>query len=142
MDHVTDLKLEPRELADLGIRYIKVSADLLLERGKAGLDIDPTDLPDLLSRFGIDLIVEKIETERAVVDLLDHDVRFGQGFLFAEPRPLRPENANTGPTAAAVAPSEKSVPAASVSPARTGFPKSEPRLTGYAALARRALSTT
>jgi cyclic-di-GMP phosphodiesterase TipF (flagellum assembly factor) len=25
------------------------------------------------------------------VDLLDYDVRFGQGFLFAPPRPLRPE---------------------------------------------------
>jgi cyclic-di-GMP phosphodiesterase, flagellum assembly factor TipF len=28
-----------------------------------------------------------------VVDLLDYDVRFGQGFLFALPRPLRPEGA-------------------------------------------------
>jgi cyclic-di-GMP phosphodiesterase, flagellum assembly factor TipF len=28
-----------------------------------------------------------------VVDLLDYDVRLGQGFLFAPPRPLRPEGA-------------------------------------------------
>ena len=31
-----------------------------------------------------------------MVDLLDHDVRFGQGFLFAPPRPLRPEGAANG----------------------------------------------
>ena len=29
-----------------------------------------------------------------MVDLLDYDVRFGQGFLFAPPRPLRPEGAS------------------------------------------------
>ncbi len=57
-------------------------------------DIHPSDLSDLLGRFGIDLIAEKIEGERAVVDLLDYDVRFGQGFLFAPPRPLRPEGAS------------------------------------------------
>ncbi len=40
------------------------------------------------------MIAERIEGERAVVDLLDYDVRFGQGFLFAPPRPLRPEGAS------------------------------------------------
>jgi cyclic-di-GMP phosphodiesterase TipF (flagellum assembly factor) len=37
------------------------------------------------------LIAEKIEAEGAVVDLLDYDVRFGQGFLFSPPRPVRAE---------------------------------------------------
>ena len=54
-------------------------------------DIHPSDLSDLLGRFGIDLIAERIEGERAVVDLLDYDVRFGQGFLFSPPRPVRAE---------------------------------------------------
>jgi cyclic-di-GMP phosphodiesterase, flagellum assembly factor TipF len=94
IDHVTDLRIEPRELADRGVRFIKVPAALLLDqRQTAGSDIHPSDLSDLLGRFGIDLIAERIEGERAVVDLLDYDVRFGQGFLFALPRPLRPEGA-------------------------------------------------
>src|SRR5262249_43421138 len=38
-----------------------------------------------------DLIAERIETETTVVDLLDYDVRFGQGFLFSPPRPVRAE---------------------------------------------------
>ncbi|HKS61274.1 MAG TPA: EAL domain-containing protein, partial [Xanthobacteraceae bacterium] len=45
----------------------------------------------LLGRFGIDLIAERIESEGTVVDLLDYDVRFGQGFLFSPPRPVRTE---------------------------------------------------
>src|SRR5581483_6417102 len=88
IDHVTDLRFEPRELADRGVRFIKVPAALLLDPKQTSSDIHPSDLSDLLGRFGIDLIAEKIEGERAVVDLLDYDVRFGQGFLFAPPRPL------------------------------------------------------
>ena len=90
-----DLRIEPRELADRGVRFIKVPASLLLDPKQSSTsDIHPSDLSDLLGRFGIDLIAEKIEGERAVVDLLDYDVRFGQGFLFAPPRPLRPEGAS------------------------------------------------
>ena len=95
IDHVSDLRIEPRELADRGVRFIKVPAALLLDpRQSSTSDIHPSDLSDLLGRFGIDLIAERIEGERAVVDLLDYDVRFGQGFLFAPPRPLRPEGAS------------------------------------------------
>ena len=81
IDHVTDLRIEPRELADRGVRFIKVPATLLLDqRQTSASDIHPSDLSDLLGRFGIDLVAERIEGERAVVDLLDYDVRFGQGF--------------------------------------------------------------
>src|SRR2546430_2347799 len=97
IDHVSDLRIEPRELADRGVRFIKVPATLLLDQRQTSTsDIHPSDLSDLLGRFGIDLIAERIEGERAVVDLLDYDVRFGQGFLFAPPRPLRPEGATAG----------------------------------------------
>src|SRR5204862_8319790 len=92
MDHVGDLRMEPRELAERGFRFVKVPATLLLSRSPAPQgDIHPADFSDLLGRFGIDLIAEKIESEGAVVDLLDYDVRFGQGFLFSAPRPVRAE---------------------------------------------------
>lgn len=142
LDHVEDLRIEPRELADRGVRFIKVSAGLLLDQKQgAGADIHAADLSDLLGRFGIDLIAERIEGERAVVDLLDYNVRFGQGFLFAAPKPLRPETA----------PASQGDP---TSPALPGKPKQEvpvvspkieprrvdpPRASGNAALARRAV---
>jgi cyclic-di-GMP phosphodiesterase TipF (flagellum assembly factor) len=92
VDHLTDLRIEPRELAERGFRFIKVPAALLLGRAASpGADIHPADFSDLLGRFGIDLIAEKIERESMVVDLLDYDVRFGQGPLFSPPRPVRTE---------------------------------------------------
>jgi cyclic-di-GMP phosphodiesterase TipF (flagellum assembly factor) len=96
MDHVSDLHIAPNELADRSFRFLKVPAKLLLNR-VAGVhnDIDPEDLASLLARFGIDLIAERVENETTVVDILDYDVRFGQGFLFSPPRPVRTEALGT-----------------------------------------------
>jgi cyclic-di-GMP phosphodiesterase TipF (flagellum assembly factor) len=91
MDQVTDLRMEPRELAERSIRFVKIQAALLLNKAAAPTDIHAGDLSDLLGRFGVSLIAERIETEAVVVDLLDYDVRFGQGFLFSPPRPVRAE---------------------------------------------------
>jgi len=91
MDNLTDLRVEPRELTERGFRFIKAPAALLLNRISASANIHPADFSDLLGRFGIDLIAERIESESTVVDLLDYDVRFGQGFLFSPPRPVRVE---------------------------------------------------
>jgi cyclic-di-GMP phosphodiesterase, flagellum assembly factor TipF len=92
MDNLTDLRVEARELNERGFRFVKVPASLLFNRvGAASTDIHPADFSDLLGRFGIDLIAERIENESTVVDLLDYDVRFGQGFLFSPPRPVRAE---------------------------------------------------
>jgi cyclic-di-GMP phosphodiesterase TipF (flagellum assembly factor) len=113
MDHVTDLRMEPKELADRSFRFLKVPAKLLLNpAASAQSDIHPGDLADLLARSGIDLIAERIEAESMVVDLLDYDVRFGQGFLFSPPRPVRAEalqgtgSAAGASTTAGEAPSE------------------------------------
>jgi cyclic-di-GMP phosphodiesterase, flagellum assembly factor TipF len=134
IDHVTDLRIEPRELADRGVRFIKVPAALLLDqRQTSASDIHPSDLSDLLGRFGIDLVAERIEGERAVVDLLDYDVRYGQGFLFAAPRPLRPETPS-----ATGAPDKAQVPDAAARPVPDALKADPPRLSGNAALARRA----
>jgi len=71
-----------------------------------------------------------------VVDLLDYDVRFGQGFLFAPPRPLRPEGASaTG----GASPNKAQVSNGSGKTAPIAGPAIDPpRTTGNAALARRA----
>jgi cyclic-di-GMP phosphodiesterase TipF (flagellum assembly factor) len=147
IDHVTDLRIEPRELADRGVRFIKVPAALLLDQRQSSTsDIHPSDLSDLLGRFGIDLIAERIEGERAVVDLLDYDVRFGQGFLFAPPRPLRPEGASATGGAPAGKGQDTKVQDSTKVPDTNGSGKpasvdasaiDSPRISGVAALARR-----
>jgi cyclic-di-GMP phosphodiesterase TipF (flagellum assembly factor) len=124
IDNVTDLRFEPRELADRSVRFVKVPASLLLDPARAS-DIHPSDLSDMLGRFGIDLVAERIEGERAVVDLLDYDVRFGQGFLFSPPRPLRTDTPPAPPRVTAPEP-QPAPPAASA------------RMQGMAALVRRS----
>jgi cyclic-di-GMP phosphodiesterase TipF (flagellum assembly factor) len=105
MDHIADLRMEPKDLAGHGFRFVKAPAMLLLNKAaNAHSDIHPEDLADLLARSGIDLIAERIESESMVVDLLDYDVRFGQGFLFSPPRPVRAEALQVGAGAAGVQP--------------------------------------
>ncbi|CAL79716.1 conserved hypothetical protein; putative signal peptide; EAL Domain [Bradyrhizobium sp. ORS 278] len=146
IDHVTDLRFEPRELADRGVRFIKVPAALLLDPKQSSVsDIHPTDLSDLLGRFGIDLIAERIEGENSVVDLLDYDVRFGQGFLFAPPRPLRPEGASATGEAAVTPPGGQDIkiqdPNAAGTPSLDASNANAATRSGNAALARRIAGT-
>lgn len=90
VDQVTNLRADFRGLNDRGFSYAKVSADRLLGRIPTDTgDIHPEDVSSLLARHGIQLIADHIETEAQVIELLDFDVHFGQGFLFSPPRPVR-----------------------------------------------------
>jgi cyclic-di-GMP phosphodiesterase, flagellum assembly factor TipF len=132
IDTVADLRIEGRGLADRGFRFIKAPAELLLSRkGPVAADIHPADLSDMLGRFGIDLIAEGIESDRVVVDLLDHDVRFGQGNLFSPPRPVRQDALQTGEMVAM-----DSTPGAAAASDRSTKSAAEPAQRGLAQLAR------
>lgn len=92
LDQVQSLDFDCAGLAERNFRFVRVAADLLLSgTARAGADIDVADLKSLLARHGIDLIAEKVESEAAVVDLLDLDIDLAQGYLFGEPRRRREE---------------------------------------------------
>jgi cyclic-di-GMP phosphodiesterase, flagellum assembly factor TipF len=136
MDNVGDLRLEPRDLGERGFRFLKVPASLLLDRtGATVSDIHPADLSGLLSRFGVELIGEKIESEGVVVDLLDYDVKFGQGFLFSPPRPVRAEIMQSLPDRSEAVIKDAAKP---VEPAKPPVPETAPVRTPVAAEARPA----
>ena len=72
------------------VRYVKVPAHLMLgEPDAATARIHPADLKQLLMRYGLNLIAERIEYEREVLGVLDFHVDYGQGFLFGEAKPIR-----------------------------------------------------
>jgi len=126
MDNLTDLRVNARELNERGFRFVKVPAPLLFNRlGAMAADIHPADFSESLGRFGIDLIADRIENENTVIDLLDYDVRFGQGVLFSPPRPLRAgalESADVKADEQNAANGAEAAPAASFTPlARAGM---------------------
>ncbi len=82
MDHVEDFELDGMLLRRRGFRFVKIAAGpLLAESGP-----DAHRLKRSLALDDIQLIVEKIERERDLVELLEHDIELGQGYLFGEPR--------------------------------------------------------
>lgn len=89
MDKIRSLDIDFKALGRFNFRYLKVEAKTLLAGMRAaGAPVEAPDLKAFARRYGIDLIVEKIEDERTLIDVLDHDVDFGQGFLFGAPAPL------------------------------------------------------
>jgi cyclic-di-GMP phosphodiesterase TipF (flagellum assembly factor) len=90
LDQVTRLDCNFSRLRAQGFHFIKVKAKTLTAGMKqANAPVAADDLKELLARCGIDLIVERIEEEKTVVQLLEFNVGYGQGFLFGEPRPVR-----------------------------------------------------
>lgn len=95
LDHASDLRLDPLSLADRGVRFVKLSAAMLLDQASScGLDVEMKDLSAALQRAGIQLVAERVEREEDVPDLIDLDVPLAQGFVFAPPRPVRSDVMN------------------------------------------------
>lgn len=87
MDRVRDVHLDYARLQELGVRYLKVEADRLVEWIKSLESAGEMQrLRSRLARFGMNLVVEKIEREETLLELLDFRVDYGQGYLFGEPR--------------------------------------------------------
>ena len=98
LDKVMDLDLDFQDLARSDVKFIKVGAQLLLDQleeseGRLVIrslpDLHASDFARLTRRYGIEVIIEKVESERQVVDILELDMAFGQGHLFGEPRAIR-----------------------------------------------------
>jgi cyclic-di-GMP phosphodiesterase TipF (flagellum assembly factor) len=90
MDQVTKLDFDLARARRLGFHFLKLRAETLIAGMKnAHAAVAAEDFKDLLSRNGLNLIAERVEDEKTVVQLLEYNVDFAQGYLFGEPRPLR-----------------------------------------------------
>lgn len=85
MDRVRGVDLDPDQLARRRFKYLKLEAATLLHSGASGT-LNIRALKRELDRNAVNLVVEKIESEQQLVELLDHNIDFGQGYLFGEPR--------------------------------------------------------
>ncbi|MFN3585306.1 EAL domain-containing protein [Phenylobacterium sp.] len=98
LDKVVDLDFDLQDLARADVKFVKIGAQGLLDElteveGRLVLrslpDLAAEDFAALTRRYGIELIAEKVESERQVVDILDLDLAYGQGHLFGEPRAIK-----------------------------------------------------
>jgi cyclic-di-GMP phosphodiesterase TipF (flagellum assembly factor) len=127
---VADLRLDPAALAARAVRFVKIPARTLLEDASGATEIHAADLAGLLSRYGVELVAEGVDTEGLVADLLDFDLRLARGDLFSPSRPVRADvmaREARPPARPSAAPS--AAPAAAKPPARA-----EPVTLGQGAL--------
>jgi cyclic-di-GMP phosphodiesterase TipF (flagellum assembly factor) len=98
LDKVTSLDLDLQDLSRSDVKFLKIGAAFLLDElteidGRPVFrslpDLAAEDFTTLTRRYGVEVIVEKVESERQVVDILDLDIAYGQGHLFGEPRAIR-----------------------------------------------------
>jgi len=97
LDGIDRLDLDLAELQAAGVRFAKVEVSRFIRAAHGGEPIAgreagairPEDAAGLFARYGVDLIVEHVESEGEVVEVLDLDVAYGQGYLFGAPRPVR-----------------------------------------------------
>jgi len=93
LDQVSDLGINVAQLAGAHFRFLKLDASRLLHAARDGLlGGDARQFKRILDSYGIDLIVERIETEPMLLELLDLHIDFGQGYLFGEPRFARSDS--------------------------------------------------
>jgi cyclic-di-GMP phosphodiesterase TipF (flagellum assembly factor) len=93
MDHVETLALDFLRLKAIGFRHLKVRATTMLRgMNTAGSAVAAEDFKKLLTRHGLNLIAERVEEEKTVVQLLEYAVDYAQGYLFGEPRAVREDS--------------------------------------------------
>jgi len=86
LDHVDELPEDVKYLRANAIYFVKIAAQTLLKNSNS-----EHGFSEILSRKhnlevnGIDIIIEKIETEKTLLQILDFDLKYGQGFLFGKP---------------------------------------------------------
>ncbi|MBN9060927.1 MAG: hypothetical protein BGP06_16790 [Rhizobiales bacterium 65-9] len=129
VDKIADLRLDPRTLFDHGVRYVKAPAGVFLsDAARAPTEIDPRDLSRLLTRNGVQLIADGLDRENTVVEILDFEVRFGQGDAFSPPRPVKPDLLEPLPEP----------PVTPSAPAANDPPPAQPERVSYRSTLRRA----
>jgi cyclic-di-GMP phosphodiesterase TipF (flagellum assembly factor) len=69
-------------------RFVKLDVAGLLQRARQDA-AQIAALKRALDSAGIDLIVEKIEDEADLIEALDFQIDFGQGYLFGGPQKSR-----------------------------------------------------
>lgn len=98
IDKAESLEVDLPELQAEAVKFLKIEGRKLIDqmvpggpRPKSAMtrDIAPSDVCAVFMRYGVDLIADKVESEKDVVEILDFEIPFGQGHVFGTPRPIK-----------------------------------------------------
>ena len=86
VDNIHHLPSDIKYLNRRGVNFVKLDAKMIRSegRGEVGFSNILTHKHNLEVN-GIDIIAEKIESQDALLDILDYDIKYGQGYLFGKP---------------------------------------------------------
>ncbi len=102
MRDIEDLDFDPLKLSQMGVRWLRMTADRFLPLAQASetlMDVASVDFVALLARRRLNFIVEGVGAEGDVADLLDINVEFAQGNAFSPPQAVRADVLDTPRTA-------------------------------------------
>ena len=98
LDKGDGLDFDLPALQSVGVKFVKVSIDRILaelvsggQRPQSSItrDIAPEDVTAIFTGYGVELIAEKVEDEKSVIEILEFEIPFGQGHVFGAPRPIK-----------------------------------------------------
>lgn len=85
------LRLDFNELAGMGVTSVRTSAKNFIDAPEKLSDFHAADLSDYVGRYGIDLVIEDIESEQQILHVLEDGVRLALGSYIAKPSAVRPD---------------------------------------------------
>lgn len=94
MREVSDFSFDLPRLQQADVRWVRVDAARLISAGQneeMAMDVAAADFSALLGRRQISLLVDNVVDEMMVAELIDFNIAFAQGTVFAPPQAVRPE---------------------------------------------------
>lgn len=98
LDKADGIDVNLPEMQSEQVKFLKVEGRKLLDQlvdggprpiSSVNRNVAPEDVPAVFMRYGVDLIADKVEDEKDVVEILDFDIAYGQGHVFGPPRPIK-----------------------------------------------------
>jgi cyclic-di-GMP phosphodiesterase TipF (flagellum assembly factor) len=87
--NIESLRLDFAELADEGVRSVRIDARRFIEQPELYTDFHSSDIASYIKRFGIDMLGTGIASEQQIISLLEDGIGLAQGPHIARPGPVR-----------------------------------------------------
>lgn len=100
MRDVEDFDFDPLKLAQMGVRWLRMSADHFIDMAHENetlMDVATADFVQLLARRKISFMADSVVDESQIADLIDMNIEFAQGNAFAPPQAVRADVLETAP---------------------------------------------